>query len=150
MNKRFLIPVLSLILMAGCRSNPDPDNPTPDPPDVINQALETFKAKSDYGIYANGVALIAYDKTAHQIVSGNNNQLFRIQTDDQLQYVNFTVVDQAVTLNQSVAVGFSSKGVGGLYSTGTISAAAVKVTGGKMWLWEESAKRGVIIPVPGS
>jgi|GEM_PF-4717825 len=146
MYKRIFISLLSIALLAGCSSSPAPGTgPSPENEDV---KIKNFKTQSTYGAYNGGTALYVYDKTNHQIVTANGNKKFRIQTDDQFEYLNCETTSVPTAEDQALTLNVSAKGIPGFEAVKVYNATVVKLTDNNVWLWAGASSTGFIVPRP--
>lgn len=139
MFKRLLLCLAALAALAGCTSNPTPGGDTP---------LNKLKAATDYGVYVDGEPVFTYDKTEHQLVSGSTggSKVFRIQTDDQFEYLHCELGSVPTAMGQNVSLNITAKGIDSWNNAGLYTATVVKIDDSRLWLWEEKTSTGFIVP----
>ena len=85
--------ILTLVLvMSMAVSCPGPDIPPtpPTPSEEISDDLKAFLLNNDIGLYLDNDILFTYNDLEYQTAWNADNDMFRIQSDDQHAYLNIT------------------------------------------------------------
>lgn len=125
--------LLWVLLLSGCR-----------PGSMYPSASELFVEQSKAtGIYVDGRQTLVYDPLVHQTAQRGNS--FRLQTDDQSVYWS-VLLEQIPTANAPITRGtIHTRGVSDVKDD-TYSFQWIEERDGKMWLWCDEEKIGLIIP----
>lgn len=135
-----LIFSLAVFSLASCSKGGDETPPGPGP-EPGNPSRESFLKTTEYGLYRGGEAVMAYNRAQEQIVRNAAGTLFRIQNDDQTRVVACTFsakprADAELTVRYR-CVGLTEDGAEGGFSV-------LKVSGEKVWLWNEESGIGIL------
>ncbi len=123
--------VFSMLLM-GC-----PNNGV----DEISKAQQEFINKTEYGVYADGQVIFAFDENTCQIAYNSERRSVRLQKDDMTAYVIVTL-DSTPVLDATVTVDVQGKGIS---KANNVDMSVVKTDGDKVWLWDNKGKTGYLI-----
>lgn len=125
--------LFAISLLVGCEQR------------INNPEMDAFLSETAYGVYNDGVPLFVFDETLHQTATDDTKSYYRIQTDDQTQYIQMTITPRPATAdNQTVTLKVESRGLEGV-SDGDYTVKILQKNGA-YWLWDENTKRGFIIP----
>lgn len=111
---------------------------------TLSPEQESFIEKTDYGVYASSV-LFTYDENTCQTATGPAANSIRIQTDDMAKYVS-VVLDAVPALNKDLKGDVALKGIGNSSGGNGQSLKILKMQDGKVWVWNNDAKQGYLLP----
>ena len=130
--------IVSCSLATSC---PDPLPPMPPEPeeDTLSPARILFESFSVSGLYFDGKAVVKYNPDTFQKAMKTDGTLFRIQRDDQIEYMNVEQANFAATTYNVIY-----KSEDGDQTLLILNAKIIKRKDGKRWLWNESRRIGII------
>ena len=121
------------LLLGGCKTG------------MFQSADAVFAEQSSVvGLYIEGRQAFVYDAELHQTAQGNAS--FRLQTDDQSTYLNLLFDPIPTSDAPTVWVSVASRGIKGLTDQ-AYEFKRIEERDGKMWLWNNANKIGLIIPI---
>lgn len=125
---------------------PDPPDP-PDPPVTKSVERISFESAAAVGLYIKGAPVVVYDPTTFQTAVNHQRVTFRLQSDDQSKYVHVDCTDKAATaVDESTICKITYRAEDDMETVLIIKFIAVKVEDGRIWLWNELQKTGLIVP----
>lgn len=102
-----------------------------------------FTRKETLGVYNNDKNLFVYDKDLFQYAFNSEHLTFRIQNSGQDRYMICELQSQPV-VNETLSVRLETKGISSLPTQG-LEVRVLKMSGGKIWLWNAEKNLGLII-----
>lgn len=133
MFRRILILAMLLAAAAAC-SKSDTDK------SGLSYAL---LQKEALGVYENDNSLFIYDNDLYQYAYNTGRHSFRIQNTSQSRYMA-CMLEAAPMVDRHVAVTVETQGISSFPSQ-ELQALVLKISQGKVWLWDEAKKTGLII-----
>lgn len=141
---------VSLMFMAVSCPEPDPGpDPKPiDPGEEIKSAeRKSFETSVAEGLYLKGGSVLLYEDGSFQRAVNAGRKTYRIQRDDQTEYLHIAYSDNVPSSVKDEAVCTVYYNIGGGGETMLIvKFVTVHAENGKLWLWNELQKVGVIVP----
>lgn len=138
MKKIFLLFAIALIGLTACKNNQEgPGNGTNAPDD--------FLAMSNDGVYYKGAMLFEKNEELHQIAENVIRRTYRIQTDDQSQFVHFALAANVDKVDDKTTLSIKSEGVDNMES-GAYDVVLSQIKDGKAWYWCKDKSIGFLIP----
>jgi hypothetical protein len=137
--------ILAAILMACQCAEPVPPAPPtpPEPPaEDISEDLKAFLLKSETGLYIDAEDIIVFDELSFQKAWNADNRSFRIQRDEQREYLSISSSSPSTSSSYQVEYMYGTHGVTLLL----LKLQSVKTQGSNVWLWNETMKTGIIVP----
>lgn len=100
-----------------------------------------FTCQKDPGIYVSGQSLIRYDKYDTQVCRNSERTMFRIQNNDQSEYImcKFSADPQK---EENIEIDFDARGVSTAIKRSTFR--LLKKEPAKVWLWSAEGEVGII------
>ncbi|NLD20990.1 MAG: hypothetical protein GX664_00640 [Bacteroidales bacterium] len=138
--------ILTLVLvMSMAVSCPGPDIPPtpPTPSEEISDDLKAFLLNNDIGLYLDNDILFTYNDLEYQTAWNADNDMFRIQSDDQHAYLNIT--KNSIDSIASFTINYKSPSQNESNML-ILRLRRVKIMDSKAWWWNESLKIGIITP----
>ncbi|MCQ2137417.1 MAG: hypothetical protein MJY60_01810 [Bacteroidales bacterium] len=111
-----------------------------------SEEARAFEAESATGIYLNDNAALTYDEDCFQMATNHKRRTFRIQADDQSEYLNIIFRDkipQSAGDNAVCTVLYRLKNSG--ETKVIVQFSAVKADSRQVWLWNETMQLGIIM-----
>lgn len=135
----------SVLVMSMAVSCPGPDiPPTPPTPGIeISNDLKAFLMKYNIGLYLDNDILFSYNDLEYQTAWNADNDMFRIQSDDQHAYLNVTRNSKDSIASFTINYKSPSQNESNML---ILRLRRVKIMDSKAWWWNESLKIGIIIP----
>lgn len=129
-------------------SCPQPD-PTPEPepvPDTKSPERRQLEAAYVEGFYLKGNCVLAYDGATYQRAVNPQRRNYRIQRDDQSNYLNIRYNDNVPQqVGDEVECEIHYKLADGESTTLIVKLVVLKTTDEYLWLWNEFQKVGMIV-----
>ncbi len=116
---------------------------TDDPIDKVSEEQKAFMTKTTYGVYGAS-DLFVYSESNCQYVLGVGNRSTRVQSDDVTKVFGATFTSDPV-IESEVQVQIAGKGISGIAS-GTVTAKILDMKDGKIWIWDDAAGIGYLLP----
>ena len=95
------------------------------------------------GVYENENSLFIYDNDLYQYASNTSRHSFRIQNTSQSRYMA-CMLETAPVVDRYVKVTVETQGISSIPSQ-ELQALVLKISQGKVWLWDETKNTGLII-----
>lgn len=129
----FLAALLLLTLTASCLRDPQAGDPQ----------REQFLLFTEYGLYQDGQAVLAFDKKLHQIGFDSEGRYFNIQTPSQdvsvgIRFSTNPAVTETTDVTLTAAGIGDTAGFEGRYQV-------IHTDAGHIWLWHTEGSKGIII-----
>ncbi len=133
--QKYLPYLLSITLIWGCKDD-DLEHRTA-------KQRNAFLQKNEIGIYNGDNPIVLFQSDLHQLAYTSNGKSWRIQTDNQQQYLSCRLNENAVPGKNLTAI-IHTKDIEDI-TEGTYTAVALKTTDEKCWLWLPDLNTGLII-----
>ena len=121
---------------------PAPPTPPEPPAEDISEDLKAFLLKSEIGLYIDVEDIIIFDELLFQKAWKTDDKSFRIQRDDQGEYLSIRSSSPSPSSSYQVEYMYGNHGVTLLL----LKLQSVKTQGSNVWLWNETMKTGIIVP----
>lgn len=95
------------------------------------------------GVYENENSLFIYDNDLYQYAYNTSRHSFRIQNTSQSRYMA-CMLETAPVVDRYVKVTVETQGISSIPSQ-ELQALVLKISQGKVWLWDETKNTGLII-----
>lgn len=99
--------------------------------------------KEALGVYENDNSLFIYDDDLYQYAYNTSRHSFRIQNTSQSRYMA-CMLKTAPVVDRYVKVTVETQGISSIPSQ-ELQALVLKISQGKVWLWDETKNTGLII-----
>ena len=132
---KYLPYLLFISLIWGCKDD-----------DMEHRSAEqrnAFLQKTEIGVYNGSDPIILFQADLHQIAYTGNGKSWRIQTDNQSQYLSCRLNENAVT-DKNLTASIRARGIEEI-TEGTYTAIVLKTADEKCWLWLPDSDTGLII-----
>ncbi|MFA5324603.1 MAG: hypothetical protein WC305_00375 [Bacteroidales bacterium] len=137
---------VSVFIAASCDDPVPPPIPiVPDP--EISEEKKSFIAAEDIGLYIKGICVLNYDENTFQKSTNAIRKIFRIQMDNQEEYLHINYVSMS-EYSDDVVCKITYRLEDGEITILVIKFLIVQQTSKNYWLWNELQKTGVIVPIP--
>lgn len=143
-----LLLLCAIVSLAVSCPGPTPDPPEPiDPIEVKSAERKSFESSSDIGLYIKGICALSYDKDDYQQAFNSQRRTYRIQSDDQNRYMHILFSGTMPDLvGEEVVCTITYRLAESEETIMIVKFTVLKVENGKLWLWNELQKSGVITP----
>ena len=134
------------VTMAVSCPQPQPE-PEPEPePETKTLERKHFEQSVVEGLYVKDVRVLAYESASFQRAMNPRRLTYRIQSDDQTQYLNVQYSDRIPSgEGEEVECEIHYRLEAGETTTLIVKFIVIKTTDEYLWLWNEFQKVGVIV-----
>ncbi len=123
--KKYLFCICLLLGLAACKDDEAGfDNP---------EQREAFLRQTAFGVWQGGGALLLFQPDRHQLTYTGDGKIWRVQTDDQRQYISCEL-SEGVVGGRHPDARIKVRGIEGI-TEGSSQALVLKTETGKCWLW---------------
>lgn len=129
-------------------SCPEPEPEQPAPPVVETKSAErkSFEAASEEGLYMKGAGSFVYDAETCQKAVNSQRRTYRIQSDDQRRFCHILFSDMTPSkVGDECVCTVEYRVEDGEETTLIVKFGVIEASDGRLWLWNEFQKVGVII-----
>lgn len=108
--------------------------------------VDYFVKQSDIGLFGDNNNIFRYNDADCQIAFNKGRKMLRLQTDEQIYYVNIVFGSLLNASNEVVNIEIDYKTQNNQFAA-SLEMIVVKMDDEKYWLWNENTKTGIILPI---
>ncbi len=112
---------------------------------IDSEQKRAFLASEKEGYYRNDAAVLLFDEDLHQKSFNKKRKQFRLQSDDQNEFMNIEMEALPKSEGVHILTKFHYKTKGSGLSI-TLLLECSKLSDEKIWLWDKENKIGLIVP----